>query len=96
MKVFDGAEFLASRGCEIKLSNGTKYIVKDLSDEVLEDLTSITEETPFNKVREIVRQALDATPEQIENVGMVELQGALSFLSESLFSTELQNEKTSA
>lgn len=93
MKVFNGEEFLASRGCEINLSNGMKYIVKDLSDSTLEALTSISEDTPFNEVRNVVIQALQAKVEDIEDVGMVELQGALSFLSESLFNIESQNEK---
>ncbi len=94
MKVFDGNEFLASKGCEIKLSNGQKYVVKDLSDDALEALTTLSEETSFSEVRHIVTKALGAKAEDIQDVGIIELQGALNFLSESLFATESPNEMT--
>lgn len=93
MKVFDGSEFLSSRSCEINLSNGQKYVVKDLSDTTLEALVNMTEETPFVKVREVARDAIGATADEIKDVGILELQGALNFLSESLFATESQNVK---
>ena len=93
MKVFDGKDFLSSRSCEINLSNGQQYVVKDLSDSTLEALTKMTEETPFAEVRDVARSAIGATVEEIKEVGILELQGALNFLSESLFTTESQNVK---
>lgn len=92
MKVFNGKDFLASKGCEINLSNGQKYVIKDLSDDALEALTTLSEESSFSEVRSIVTKALQAKAEDIKDVGIIELQGALNFLSESLFATESPNE----
>jgi len=85
MKVFNGAKFLESRGCEIELSNGKQYIVKDLSDASMDYISKIGEGSNMADVRNAVASALGTDLEGLEGVGVVELQGALGFLSESLF-----------
>jgi hypothetical protein len=85
MKVFNGAEFLESHACEISLSNGNTYVVKDLSDSAMDHISKIGEGSSMNDVRNVVAEALGTELKGLEKVGVVELQGALGFLSESLF-----------
>jgi len=94
MKIFDGKQFLASKTCQINLSNGRTYVVKDLSDDVLQAITEITEQTPIADIRKVIAKAIGAKSEDITDVGMIELQGVLAFLSESLLGTESPNEIT--
>ena len=85
MKVFDGNKFLASRECSINFSNGSTYVVKDLSDTALTAMSKIDETTAMTDIRKIVGQALATDVAELKDIGIVELQGALAFLSESLF-----------
>jgi len=85
MKVFNGAKFLETRGCEIELSNGNKFIVKDLSDASMDYISKIGEGSSMGDVRAAVASALGAELDQLTDIGVVELQGALGFLSSSLF-----------
>ena len=85
MNVFNGAEFLKSKACNIDLSNGNKFIVKDLSDAAMDQITKIDENATMKDVRSAVATALDSNIDQLVGIGVVELQGALAFLSESLF-----------
>jgi len=85
MKVFNRAEFLSSKCCEICLSNGSKFMVKDLSDAAMDHISKIDETSDMNQVRNAVALALGTDVDKIKDIGVVELQGALGFLSESLF-----------
>jgi len=85
MKVFDGNQFLKSRECTINLSNGSQYIVKDLTDSAMDAITKIDETTTMEGVRDVVAKAFGTTSDALKGIGVVELQGSLDFLSKSLF-----------
>ncbi len=85
MKVFNGNEFLKSRECTIKLSDGTQHVVKDLSDTAMDALGKLDESTSMANIRTVVAETLRTDVESLKDIGVVELQGALNFLSQSLF-----------
>lgn len=85
MKVFNGQEFLASRECTLTLSDGSSYTVKDLSDDALTNMTKLDETASMSDVRTVMASALNTDVENLKSIGVVELQGAMGFLSESLF-----------
>ena len=51
----------------------------------MDQITKIGEDTTMQTVREAVAKALGTDIEALVGIGVVELQGALAFLSESLF-----------
>jgi len=86
MKVFNGADFLKSKTCTIDLSNGEHFVVKDLSDEAMDEITKINDsESTMASIRCTIAKAFKTDIKKLKGVGVVELQGALGFLSESLF-----------
>jgi hypothetical protein len=85
-KVFDGGKFLESHSCTVKLSNGLSVTVSELSDKTLELLDKLGDENSSVKdIRVTLAEALNVEPQALEKVQIVEMRGALDFLSKSLF-----------
>ena len=85
-KVFDGKSFLAQRETVINFSNGVVGNVSELSDGAMKALDTLNEEdTGVDKIREVVATIVGVEAGKLKDIGVVELRGAMDFLSENLF-----------
>lgn len=85
--VFNGKDFLATKAAEIEFSNGLKVTVCEVNDEQMEMLSALgSEEAPTSdSVRKAVAALVGTEAEALKNVGLIELRGAMDFLTERLF-----------
>ena len=86
-KVFDGKSFLAQRETTVTFSNGVTGTVSELNDGAMKALDALgkDEDTSVVKIREVVAKIVGCPSEKLDDVGVVELRGAMDFLSENLF-----------
>jgi hypothetical protein len=85
-KVFNGGEFLKSKSTKINFSNGIVADVGELSDAGMKALDSLGEAGKgIEDIRQCVGTICGKKPEELKDVGIVELRGVMDFLSESLF-----------
>jgi len=86
-KVFNGKEFMAQKSCTINLSNGVVATVSEVSDKTMKAMDELgkNEDSGINEIRTVVALMLGKKPEDLSDIGIVELRGAMDFLSESLF-----------
>jgi hypothetical protein len=90
MKAFNGGKFLEEKSASITFSNGKTAVVCEIKDETmtLMDTLGKDERTGALPIREVVASMCGFTVEDLASIGLVELKGALDFLSESLFSSK--------
>jgi hypothetical protein len=85
-KVFNGGEFLNQRETKIDFSNGIVASVKELSDDGMKALDSLSDAGKgIDDIRATVATICGRKPSDLKDVGIVELRGVMDFLSESLF-----------
>jgi len=88
MKVFNGGEFLKEKAVEIVFSNGKSAKVSELTDETLALMETLGDKKGTEPIREVIASVCKLPVEELKDLGLVELKGALDFLSESLFSSK--------
>jgi hypothetical protein len=86
MKVFNGSKLLEDKGVSITFSNGKTAVVTEISDETLELINNLTDKSGAAPMRSIVESMCKFEEGALAAIGLVELKGAMDFLSESLFS----------
>ena len=87
MEVFDGGKFLESKATKLVFSNGTEVTVTDITDVQMKKMDELgKDENPSTEsVREVAAAMMNIDVTQISTVGIVELRGAMDFLTERLF-----------
>lgn len=90
MKVFNGKEFLEQKAAQLDLSNGLTVTVTDIDDAVMDKLSEFESNSnvKVSELKTIFAQICGCDVKELSNVGIVELRGALDFLTGSLFNTE--------
>jgi len=86
MKVFNGKEFLATKGVKVSLSNGKEFEILEVAPEQLDKITSMPDEPDSKAMIAGVASILGCTSEDLEGIGIVELKGVMDFLSANLLS----------
>ena len=86
MQVFNGKDFLDSKGCQFDLSNGQTYVVKEIRPEQLDEVMKMPDEPDSKAMTAAIASILDCPPEELKDIGVVELKGVMDFLSENLLS----------
>jgi len=80
-------ELLAQKACTVNLSNGVVAVVNEVNDKAMRAMDELgkNEDSGINEIRLVVALMLGKKPEDIKDVGIVELRGTMDFLSENLF-----------
>jgi hypothetical protein len=86
-KVFNGPDFLAKQTVSLTLSNGVTAKISELSDGTMKAMETLgkNEDAGIQEIRAIVATICNKKVEELKEVGIVELRGAMDFLSENLF-----------
>lgn len=85
MKAFNGNDFLATKSASVTFSNGKTVVVREISDETLTLMDTLGDKKGTEPIREVIASMCKFKVEELQDIGLVELKGALDFLSESLF-----------
>lgn len=91
-KVFNGNEFLSKRAVELKLSNGKSFTIREVMPDVMAEIAKMeTEEgQDASSIKKVLAKICNASPDDFDDIGMVETKGAVDFLLESLFDMKPQ------
>lgn len=92
-KVFNGSKFLDDGAVELKLSNGTEVTVKEVMPEVMVEISKLEEidEKDSDSMKKILGKICNIEASKFDNIGMVEMKGAVDFLLENLFDMKPQS-----
>lgn len=89
MKEFNGLDFLKSKAVKLTLSNNLSVEVSEISDFAMDKLSKLEEENAgVGEIKAAFAEICNISVEQLKTIGIVELRGALDFLTESLFATK--------
>lgn len=88
MRAFNGKDFLSEKAASITFSNGKTAVVSELSDETLALMDTLGDKKGTEPIREVIASMCKFEVAELSSIGLVELKGALDFLSESLFAAQ--------